>query len=112
MNDRISLTFPARGRYTGVATLVLGGIGSRLDLPYERVDDVQLAVTSILEVGEGDEITLEVEAADESLSVSLGPLEEGSGADAALTRVLHPLVDSVESMRREGREWLELRLSR
>jgi hypothetical protein len=112
MSDQISLTIPARARYTGVATLVLGGIGSRLDLSYERVDDLQLAVLSVLEAGRGDEVTLEVEAVDEQLSITLGPLEDGSGSDAALIRVLDPLVDSFESVRRDGREWLELQLSR
>ena len=40
VTDMISLTIPTATRFRGVATLVLGGIGSRLDLPYERVDDL------------------------------------------------------------------------
>ncbi len=112
MNDQISLTIPARTRYAGVATLVLGGIGSRLDLSYERMDDLQLAVLSVLESGAEQEITVEVEAAAERLRVSLGPLTEGSGSDQGLVRVLDPLVDSFESVQRDGREWLELQLAR
>lgn len=112
MSDLISLTIPARTQYTGVATLVLGGIGSRLDLSYERMDDLQLAVLSVLEASGDGEVTLEVDAADERVSVSLGPLAVGSGADEALARVLDPLVDSFESVQRDGREWLELQLSR
>ncbi|MGI8478285.1 MAG: hypothetical protein ACR2M2_00240 [Gaiellaceae bacterium] len=112
MSDLISLTIPARTEYTGVATLVLGGIGSRLDLSYERMDDLQLAVLSVLEAGGEGEVTLEVDAADGRVSVSLGPLAAGSGSDDALARVLHPLVDSFESVERDGREWLELRFSR
>lgn len=112
MTDQISLTIPSRTPYTGVATLVLGGIGSRLDLSYERVDDLQLAVLSVLEARGDDEITLEVEAAKERVSVSVGPLVDGSGSDQALARVLGPLVDSVEPVRRHGREWLTLQLNR
>ena len=112
MSDLISLTIPARTRYTGVATLVLGGIGSRLDLSYERMDDLQLAVLSVLEAGGDGEVTLEVDAADERVSVSLGPLAACSGSDESLARVLDPLVDSFESVQRDGREWLELQLSR
>ncbi|MDQ3122840.1 MAG: hypothetical protein M3Q59_09945 [Actinomycetota bacterium] len=111
MSDRISLTIPARAQYTGVATLVLGGIGSRLDLPYERMDDLQLAVLSVLESGAEQEITVEVEAVAGQLRVSLGPLAEGSGSSQGLGRVLDPLVDSFESVQRDGREWLELELS-
>jgi hypothetical protein len=110
--DTIVLTLPARARFRAVATLVLGGVGSRLDLPYERMDDLQLAVMSALGAGADDPVTLEVEAEDGSLSVSLGPLEDGSGADPALARVLEPLVDSFESRQRDGREWLTLRLAR
>jgi hypothetical protein len=98
--------------FTGVATLVLGGIGSRLDLSYEQMDDLQLAVLSVLEARGADEVTVEVEAAQERVSVSVGPLVEGSGSDGGLARVLDPLVDSVQPVRREGREWLMLQLER
>ena len=113
MTDKIVLTLPGRARFGAVASLVLGGVGSRLELPYERVDDLQLAVLSILDSGGGDElVTLELDAGEGDLAVSLGPLEDGSSADAALARVLAPLVDAVESEQRDGKEWITLRLSR
>lgn len=112
MTDRISLTIPTATRFRGVATLVLGGVGSRLDLPYERVDDLQLAVLSLLEACEGDSVTVEVDARDEGLVVSVGPLSDGSGVDGALARVLDPLVDSVEASQRDERVWMTLRLRR
>lgn len=112
VSDQISLTIPSRTPYTGVATLVLGGIGSRFDLSYERMDDLQLAVLSVLEARGDDEVTVEVEAGEERVSVSVGPLVEGSGSDRELARVLGPLVDSVEPVRRDDREWLILQLER
>lgn len=112
MDDVISLTMPARAEYTGVATLVLGGIGTRFALPYERMDDLQLAVLSVLEAGGDGEVTLEVKAAAERVSVLIGPLATGSGLDASLARVLHPLVDSFEGAEHDGREWVELQVSR
>jgi hypothetical protein len=111
VTDRISLTFPGRARFRAVATLVLGGVGSRLELPYERVDDLQLALLSILDSSGDDQVTLELEASDGGLAISLGPLEDGTGADRALARVLEPLVDSVESGRRDGQEWITLRVA-
>jgi hypothetical protein len=110
MTDRISLTIPAHAAYRGVATLVLGGVGTRLELSYERMDDLQLAVLSVLESGGGEEVTLDVEAGDGALSVSLGPLASGTSSDAALARVLEPLVDSIEAAERDGHEWLTLQL--
>jgi hypothetical protein len=110
--DQITLTMPTESRFRGVATLVLGGVGSRLDLPYERVDDLQLAVLSVLEASDGDRVTVEVEAAPEKVFVSVGPLDESRAADGGLTRVLDPLVDSVERSRRDEGVWLTLRIER
>ena len=91
MNDRITLTLPTDTRFRGVATLVLGGVGTRLSLPYERVDDLQLAVLSLLEASGGERVTVEVEAESGKVFVSVGPLDEGSAADGGLARVLDPL---------------------
>lgn len=111
MSDQITLTIPTAPHFRGVATLVLGGIGSRLDLPYERVDDLQLAVLSALEASDGERVTVEVEAEEGVLVVSLGPLEAARASDGALARVLDPLVDSVERSERDGGVWLALRLA-
>jgi hypothetical protein len=111
MTETILLTIPSGTRYQGVATLVLGGIGSRLDLPYERVDDLQMAVLSILEAGKGGDVTLHVDADGAVVTVSVGPLRDGSGADDGLARVLDRLVDDVASEQRDGEEWLRLRLA-
>jgi hypothetical protein len=112
VTDQIVLTIPTEARFRGVATLVLGGVGSRLNLPYERVDDLQLAVLSVLEASAGEDVTVEVDANDDGLRVSVGPLVAGSSADGALTRVLDPLVDSFDSDERDDRVWLSLRLHR
>ena len=112
-SDTILLTIPADSRFRGVATLVLSGVGSRFDVPYERMDDLQLALLSALATGDGGEtLSLEVEAGDQLVSVTVGPLRKGSSADPAFTRVLTGLVDSVESVYRDGQEWVTLRLSR
>jgi hypothetical protein len=112
MTDTIVLAMPADARFRSVASLVLGGIGSRFDLSYERVDDLQLAVLSVVEAGADGRITLEMQGEKEGVSVSLGPLLPGIGSDRALGRVLAPLVDEVEREDRDGAEWLTLRLRR
>jgi hypothetical protein len=110
--DRIVLTMPTDARLHGVATLVLGGIGSRLQLPYERMDDLQLAVLSVLAATGDETVTIEVEAGETSVQVGVGPLAEASTTDLALRRVLDRLVDSVEPADRDGRAWISLRLER
>lgn len=115
--DRIVLTLPRDERLHGVATLVLGGIGSRFELAYEKVDDLQLAVLSVMAASDRDRITIEVDVDDERVDVSVGPLPEQSASDRALRTVVDRLVDSVESSERENdagepEEWITLRLVR
>jgi hypothetical protein len=112
MTDQITLTIPADEASRGVATLVLGGVGSRLDLSYERLDDLQLAMLSVLGAGAGEEVTVELVADGQAFLVSVGPLLTGSGTNASLARVLDPLVDDVTPSVRDGDEWLTLRLTR
>jgi hypothetical protein len=112
VSDRIVLTLPSEARFRGVATLVLGGVGSRLDLPYERTDDLQLALTSALEAARDDDVTIEVVASEDgALALAVGPVRNGSGDDSALVLVLSRLVDDVAREHRDGSEWLVLRLS-
>jgi hypothetical protein len=111
VSDRIVLTMPTDVRLRSVATLVLGGLGSRLELPFERTDDLQLAVLSTLEASDGADITLEVDADEGGLRLAVGPVRAGSGEDDALMRVVSRLVDEVGHERRDGDEWLILRLA-
>jgi len=112
MTDVVLLHIPTSPRLRGVATLVLGGMGSRMHLPYARVDDLQLAALSVLSAAHEATVTLELSAGDAALSVGIGPLANGTGADDGLRRVLERLVDGVEPTERDGREWLTLRLAR
>lgn len=108
VSDVIRLTIPSGDRYRSVVTLVLGGIGNRVELPYERMDDLQLALVSALGACADGELTVEVDAGGDALAIAVGPVERGSGADPALARVLEPLVDAVRTVERGGGEWLEL----
>ena len=111
MSDRITLTVPVDERLHSVATLVLGGVGTRHDLPYERTDDLQLAVLSALGAAAAEDVSLEIEARDGELQLEIGPLRAGVRDDAAVSRVLTRLVDKVDYESREGYEWVSLRIS-
>ena len=112
MNDTIVLTIPTDSAYRGVASLVLGGVGSRLDLPFERMDDLQLAVLSMLDASRGENASLEISAADGHVAVSVGPLRDGADDDAGLELVLRRLTNRIEAARRDDGPWLTVFVAR
>lgn len=111
VSDTIRLSIPLDERFRSVPTLVLGGIGSRLDLPYEQTDDLQLAVLSVLDSVEGDDAELVVEVAESGIAITVGPLAADGDRDG-LGRVLSRLVDRVADERRDGADYLTLHVSR
>ena len=112
VRDTIVLTIPTDSAYRGVASLVLGGLGSRLELPYERMDDLQLAVLSMLDASRDGDASVEIHAEDGHLAVSVGPLRDGSEDDAGLEYVLTRLTDRIEAVRRDDSSWLTVFMTR
>jgi hypothetical protein len=101
--DTVLVEFPATEGYRGVGRLVLGGLASRFELPVDRVEDLLLAVESLLAHGVvGETVILTVDAGEEALRVRLGPLAGGVVSDPAVARVLRPLVDEATDVTPEG----------
>jgi hypothetical protein len=111
MTDRIELVLPAASRFEGVAQLVLGGVGTRCHLPYDVVDELQLAVAGVLPSARDDQVVVEI-AVGPAVSVTIGPLIDGTTSDPALLHVLERLVDRVSPVSRDGTEWLALEVAR
>ena len=120
MTAPIRLTIPRDRRYHGVARLVLGGLAARLELSYEHLEDLQLALSTILEDKSyvtDEEVTVELHVVDDVLSVRIGPLdgervrrdlETESGERIGLGRLLRTVVEHVEIESGEGGEWVRL----
>ena len=109
--DTVLVEFPATEGYRGVGRLVLGGLASRFELPVDRVEDLLLAVESLLAHGvDGETVTLTVAAGDEALRVRLGPLSDGGVSDPGVARVLRRLVDEATDVtpKEDGAAWAEL----
>jgi len=122
MSEAITLTVPYQRPYQGVVRLVLGGLAARLDLPYETLEDVQLAVETILAndaYAAGEQVNVELELDGTTLAVVVGPLETDALAadlDASsdargvpLGRLLAATMGGHEIEARDGHGWLRMR---
>lgn len=104
--DEVELRTPVGADWEAVVRLVLGGIGDRLDLGLDELDDLQLAVERLLaEAGAQRSVKLSFQLFDGSVRARIGPLVESAIADAlqrprpepgelTLRRVLDTIVDS------------------
>jgi hypothetical protein len=114
--DEISLTLPADDAFHGVAHLVLGGLAVRLDLTFENLEDLELAIDALLDRStQGADVTLLVRILDGELLTSVGPLDgvrseldEGVEDSLNLRRILSTVCDRVEIVDREDGQWVEL----
>ena len=118
--DAISLSIPHAEPFHGVARLVVGGLAARLDLSYEHLEDLQLALVSVLErdgYAAGPEVTVRLLVAGDTVGLAIGPLEAAelradlereTGEGVSLRRLLETLVQEVALEQREDGHWLRL----
>jgi hypothetical protein len=119
--DAITLSIPPEEPFHGVARLVVGGLAARLDLSYEHLEDLQLALASVLETGDYlDEksVTVRLLVGSDSVGMLIGPvnprlredLESGADSEGGLPlrHLLATLVDEVDLEGANGPEWLRL----
>jgi hypothetical protein len=115
--DEISLTIPREEGFQDVAQLVLGGVAARLNLTYESLDDLAVALESLLERADaGGHVTVELQVEDEAIRAAVGPFRDGALADLkgdlnqglGLRRVLQTVVDSFELDGRDDGDWVVL----
>jgi hypothetical protein len=117
MTDEIRLTIPRERALYGVAHLVMSGVGIRLNLTIEHLEDLQLALDAVLErARESEDVTIAMRVKDGEIETAIGPLRDGirneleatAGEEVGLRRILDTLVDRVELAPGEGGEWVTL----
>ena len=116
MTDQVQLTLPAEQDFRHIAHLVVGGLGVRLDLTFEDLDDLQVALEALLACRDDDgEIVITVDAGDGTVRASVGPFGasaldslERSDSPLGLHRVLETVCDTFEIDERDGGSWVEL----
>lgn len=116
--DTITLSLPRGPEFWRVALLVVGGLAVRLNLTLESLEDLQIAVESLLERSvRGEVVTLELRLDDGSIAALVGPvdgaavqeeLERDQAGIVSLRRVLDTVADSFELVERDGAEWLSV----
>jgi hypothetical protein len=116
MSDEIRLALPAQEDFRQIAHLVVGGLAARLELTFEQLEDLQLALDALLACRDDDgEIIVSVTVEPALVRAAVGPFADGAleelerdGADLGPRRVLDTVCDSFEVEEREGSYWVEL----
>lgn len=119
MSDEITLSVPRERDFYAVARLVVGGLASRLDVGYESLEDIQVALQGVLDRPASDErVTVRVRVEGNALRAAVGPFDRDSlrreleddvaSERLGLRRLLDTVVDDVEVGERDGGEWIEL----
>ena len=117
--DRITLTMPGERDFFRVAHLVVGGLAVRLDLTFENLEDLQVALATVLRESEG-EVTVSVRVRPDQIEASIGPFGSGDQEldldreveeGVPLRRVLETVCDSIDVVDGEGGRWVVLRKS-
>jgi len=117
--EQIALTMPADDAFQRVAHLVLGGLASRHDLTVETLEDLTLALDTLLErYGDAiDEVTGRMSFADDAIRMDVGPFVGADvGAEIELEtagaldvhRILAAVCDDVSVTEHDGGQWVEL----
>jgi hypothetical protein len=119
MSDEITLTLPRARPFYRIAHLVVGGLAVRLDLTFENLEDLQLALAGILEQPPDDdgEVTVCVRVDDEVVRTRVGPfdsdrlerdLDRVGKENISLRRMLETVMDEVHVGEENGGSWVEL----
>src|SRR5687767_6819250 len=114
VQDTVEITIP---RERDVS--IVGGIAARHDVTLEVLDDLQLALGSLLEHDEDDqgELTVLLRVSGDAIDVSIGPLGDRTVSELeaerdetiGLRRLLDATVGDVSLSERDGGTWAELR---
>ena len=113
--EEIRLVIPAEEDFRPIVHLVTGGLASRLDVTYDDLEDIQVAVDAVLALrdDEGD-LTVVLSTEPGVLRAAIGPFEpdalhagEPTAGALDLQRVLETVCDTHEFESREDGAWVE-----
>ena len=114
--EEIRLVIPAEEDFRPIVHLVAGGLASRLDVTYDDLEDIQVAVDAVLALRDDDgDLTVVFTAEPGVVRVAIGPFEpdvlhaaDTSDGSLDLQRVLETVCDTHEFELRDDGAWIEL----
>ena len=105
----VRLELSANACCRAVGRLVVGGVGSRLALPVDRIEDLQLAVEALLSRTAARRVVdLELTESTEWLRVRLGPFAPAPAERGRVQEMLLRLVEDVDVQDSGDGEWIVL----
>jgi hypothetical protein len=120
LSDEIRLVLPAQEDFHPIAHLVVGGLAARIELTYEQLEDLQVAVEALLGCrDDDDDLSIVVDVEPDAVRTTVGPFArealaelERDGTEFGLRRVLETVTDGVEVEDRDGGAWVALTKTR
>jgi serine/threonine-protein kinase RsbW len=114
--DEVRLVIPAEEDFRRIVRLVTGGLASRLEVTYDDLEDLQVAVDAVLALrNDPGEVTVVLSAEPGVVRAAVGPFEpevlratDASDGGLDLQRVLETVCDTHEFESREDGAWVEL----
>jgi len=116
--EEFVVTIPRERPFGTIAGLVLGGVAARHELTLDVLDDLQLALETLLDRSKDErQVSVILRVASGTVETSVGPfrleeveeLERETDESLCLRRLLDTVVDSVCLSDREDGCWVELR---
>jgi hypothetical protein len=116
MTEEIRLVIPAEEDFRPIVHLVTGGLASQLDMTYDELADIQVALDAVLALRDDDgDVTVVLSAELGIVRAEIGPFEadalepsEASDGGLDLQRVLETVCDTHEFEWRDDGAWVEL----
>ena len=120
MSDEIRLVLPAQEDFHPIAHLVVGGLGARLELTFEQLEDLQVAVEALLDCRDDDrDVSVTVTVEPDAIHATVGPFVrqqlaelDGDGSGLGLRRVLETVTDTLRVDERDGAVWVAMTKAR
>jgi len=116
--DEFTISIPRERPFAAVAGLVVGGIAARHDVTLDALEDLQLALDSLLERAHAEgAVTIDLRIEHGTIAAAVGPvtastvseLEREPDESLGLRRLLDTVVDAVTLSERDGGVWVEVR---